>query len=129
MSTGMIEIMKRAAMDVFDNSKPCDLRFGTVASVTPLSVRISSDLILPESVLIVPQHLTDYTVNVNIGLVTDESTNEEVEEGDIIEDVDEDVTEGVDERILTVYNALEVGDTVVLIRNQGGSSYLILDRI
>lgn len=129
MATGMIEIMKIAAMEAIDNAKPCDVRFGTVSSVSPLSVRISSDLILPESVLVVPQHLTDYTVNVNIGLIANDSADDEVEEGDIIEDVDESITEGIDERTLTIYNALEVGDNVVLLRNQGGKQYLILDRV
>jgi hypothetical protein len=109
----MIEIMKRASMDAMERSKPCDLRFGTVSSVNPLKVQITTELIIPESLLIVPEHLTDYSVNVNIGV-----TN-----------VTEDETEPVDERVLTIYNSLSLGDKVALIRNQGGKQYYILDRI
>ena len=114
----MLDIIKHAAMDAVNNSQPCDIRFGTVDSISPLKVRISSDLILPESVLVVPEHLTDYSVTVNIGSVADEPVGE-----------DESATEEIDERVLTIYNGLNVGDDVVLIKNQGGKKYLILDRI
>jgi hypothetical protein len=109
-------------MEAIENGKPCDLRFGEVVSISPLKVRITSDFILPESLLIVPQHLTDYSVVVNIGL--DRTKGDVLDEG-----ISESDTEGVDERTLTVYNGLEIGDNVVLIRNQGGTKYLILDRV
>ena len=132
----MIEIIKVAAMEAIENGKPCDLRFGEVVSVSPLKVRITSDFILPESLLIVPKHLTDYSANVNIGLggldVNVVGNTLYIKSplatvGD--EGVSESDTEGVDERTLTVYNGLEIGDNVVLIRNQGGTKYLILDRV
>ena len=66
MSTGLIDIMKRAAMEANENSKPCDLRYGTVISENPLSIQITSQFILPESILIVPEHLTDYEVETTI---------------------------------------------------------------
>lgn len=142
MSTGIIEIIKVAAMDAIENSKPCDLRFGTVSSISPLKVKISNDFIIPEQLLIVPEHLTDYSMLTNVGgdsssggssvtmtvegetLVITTNATEVVSETDTTEEV-----ESVDERTLTMYNGLEVGDSVVLLRNQGGSSYLILDRV
>ena len=133
MATGMIELIKIAAMEAIENSKPCDLRFGTVTSISPLRVQVSSNFILPESLLIVPRYLTDHSTSTNIGLddkldisVVDDtlviktSNTNTVGEGD---------TEGVNERTLTMYNGLEVGDNVVLLRNQGGTKYLILDRV
>lgn len=113
MSTGMIDIIHRAALEAMENIKPCDLRFGTVSSVNPLKVQITNELIIPESLLIVPEHLTDYSVNVNIG----------------VKDVTDDEIEPVDERVLTIYNSLSLGDKVALIRNQGGKQYYVLDRI
>jgi hypothetical protein len=143
--------MKIAAMDAIENSKPSDLRFGTVTSVTPLKVMITNDFIIPESLLVVPKHLTDYSVVTNVGGSGDEvqggsqqptSSVEMYVEGETLmintniggvetfalTDEDEEV-DGVDDRTLTIYNGLEVGDQVVLLRNQGGTSYLILDRI
>ncbi len=137
MATGLISIIKQAAMDAVENGKPCDLRFGTVSSVSPLKVRISSDFILPESLLVVPEHLTDYSMDTNIGSAKDESklsisvVGTTLKITTVTEEVegDESTTESIDERTLTMYNGLNVGDNVVLLRNQGGSKYLILDRV
>lgn len=144
MATGLIELIKIAAMEAIENGKPCDLRFGDVVSISPLKVRITSDFILPESLLVVSKHLTDYSTNANIGLggtsggggsgfdisVIDDTLYIKSAVATVSDDgVSEFETEGVDERTLTVYNGLEVGDNVVLLRNQGGTKYLILDRV
>ena len=165
MSTGMVEIMKRAAMDAIENSKPCDLRFGTVVSVAPLKVQITAELIIPESLIVVPQHLTDHDVSVYVDVSTiigDEfvvkdfvnnvdgesliiTTNKpeilSVSEERLIFEINDDSLVSVSDEVLIfqmetikkqhlrVYNALNVGDKVVLIRNQGGKVYYILDRL
>lgn len=145
----MIEIMKIAAMDAIENGKPCDLRIGTVTSIAPLKVQITSNLIIPESLLVVPQYLTDYSVDMNLGasevssndlninvvgdlLVFSNQTNEvpiDDEDYPTEDTVDTTPPEVVDERTMTVYNSLKVGDKVALIRNQGGKMYYILDRV
>jgi hypothetical protein len=85
-----------------DNNQLCDLRFGSVISVSPLKVKISSQLTLPQSVLITPKRLTNYDVK-----IVDAGT----------------------EKTITIKNALKIGDKVALIRKTGGQSYFILDRI
>lgn len=112
MSTGLLDIIKRASLDAADNAQLCDLRFGTVVSVSPLKVQITSQFILPSSLLIVPQHLTDYSVNVSMNWTTD----------------DEAATLSGD-KTMTIHNGLRIGERVALLRKQGGQSYFILDRI
>lgn len=147
MSTGMIEIMKVAAMNVYENSKPCDVRVGTVVSVSPLKIKINDNLILPESVLVVPKHLTDYTVNVSMHWDTNSVNNHSHQySGTTGSGSDPShshgysgTTEGAGkhnhtvssngERSITIHNALKVGDMVALIRNQGGKTYYITDRV
>lgn len=102
MSTGLIDVMKRAALDAIENAQMCDLRYGTVVSVNPLKVKITNVFTLPSSLLIVPKHLTDYDVKMNIN---------------------------GEEQTVTVRNALKTGDKVALLRKQGGQSYFILDRV
>lgn len=115
MATGLIDIMKRAAVDAVENGKPCDLRYGTVISISPLKVQITPQFILPKSALIVPQHLTEYTVKVNVDWTTDEvEAHTHKVEGN---------------KTLKINNSLKVGDKVALLRQSGGQSYLILDRI
>lgn len=85
-----------------ENKQLCDLRFGTVTKVSPLNVKISTQLTLPQSVLIVPERLTDHKIKTLI--------------------------DGV-EKTITIKNALKVGEKVALIRKTGGQSYFILDRL
>lgn len=103
MATGLLDIIKRTTLNVMSNEQLCDLRYGTVVKTDPLQIRVTNVLILPSSVLVVPEHLTDHTVS-----ITDELL----------------VT-----KTITINNALKVGDTVALLRKHGGQSYFILDRI
>ena len=105
MASGLLDIVKRAALEVYANEQPCDLRYGTVVSTEPLRIQVTSLLTLPTGALVVPQHLTDYTVNVTVS--GDES----------------------EIQTMTIHNALKIGDKVAMLRKHGGQSYFILDRI
>lgn len=114
MATGLIEIMKRASLDAMENGKPCDLRFGNIVSTNPLKVQITTELIIPEALLIVPKHLTNYKVDVSFsGSTTHDGKTFSTS----------------DSGVLTIKNSLKVGDKVALVRNQGGKVYYILDRV
>ena len=115
MATGLIDIMKRAALDATDNAKPCDLRYGTVTSTSPLEIRVVNQFVLPESMLVVPEHLTDHKVSVTVNWSTEtaESHAHKVS----------------GKKEVTVHGALKVGDKVALLRKQGGQSYFVVDRV
>lgn len=102
MSSGLLEVVKIAAKQAGEAEQPTDLRFGTVTSVKPLKVQISTQLTIPSSLLVVPKHLTDYEVDVEIS--------------------------GLKQKI-KVYNALTKNDKVALLRKAGGQQFFILDRI
>lgn len=124
MASGLVDVMKRASMDAVANSQPCDLRFGTVTCASPLKIRVTNQLILPESLLTVPQHLTNYSVEVDVDWMT------ELVEGGKDEDAFEEHAHPVTgKKKLKIYNALKVGDKVALLRKQGGQSYYVLDRM
>lgn len=146
MASDLIRIIKQASLDAFNNSKPSDLRFGTVASVAPLSVRVTNEFIIPESMLIVPEHLTDREVEVtlereylwethikqgisggydDIKILDNYSENEDDYERDVINHNHE----IFGTRKIKIHNGLKSGDKVALLRKQGGQSYFILDRI
>lgn len=107
MSTGLIDIIKRAALDVMDNSQMSDIRLGEVTSVSPLAVKLTHQLTVPSSILVVPEHLTDRTIKITVH--NEDGTDENKE--------------------ITIRNALVIGDRVALLRKQGGQLYFILDRI
>ena len=94
--------MKLAAKQLLEDGQMCDIRYGTVVSASPLKVQITNLLTLPESVLVVPEHLTDHTMEIELDGIT---------------------------RVIKMLNALKVGDKVALLRKTGGQSYFILDRV
>lgn len=120
MATGMVDAIKRAALDAVESNKPCDLRFGTVVSAAPLSIRVSEQFTLPQSMLIVPEHLTKHETKITItedyGWKTQES-----------EDHDHKIT-SVEKKVL-IHNELKIGEKVALIRMQGGQHYYVAGRI
>lgn len=124
MASGLVDIMKRAAMDAMDNQQPTDLRVGTVVSVKPLRVQITNQLTIPESLLIVPESLTDHSVDVTVEWVT---VSKSGGSGESAFSSHNHSISG--KKQMTVHNALKVGDKVALIRKHGGQSYFILDRI
>lgn len=129
MSTGMVKLIKQAAMEAVDNSKPCDLKFGTVISEEPLNIRITNQFILPESTLIVPEHLTKYETHVTVkpeyNWITKDTENKvELSE---VEPHAHDIE--FKEKKIQIHNELRLYDRVVLIRMQGGQYYYVAGRI
>jgi hypothetical protein len=124
MSSGLVQVIKEIAMDAVDNSKIPDLRFGTVISDSPLKVRVTNQFIIPSSMLIVPQNLTDYEVDITIDASYGWNTENKLVNG---EPHNHELTIG--EQKLKIHNRLKIGDKVVMLRKQGGQSYFILDRI
>ena len=128
MTTGLLDIMKLAASDAIENNKPCDLRYGSVVSTNPLKVQVTNQFVLPESSLIVPEHLTDYEVKITTsgyGWVTD---NRSGGSGDAAyASHNHDINRS--ETTVKVHGALKVGDKVAILRQSGGQFYYILDRL
>jgi hypothetical protein len=111
LTTGLIDIIKRAAKDMYENEQPTDLRFGTVVSEKPLKIQVTNLFTIPQSMLVVPKHLTDHEVEVKVDWTTE--NNDKI----------------VGKKKIKVHNALKNGDKVALIRKHGGQSFYVLDRI
>lgn len=61
----MLDIIKQAALDVIETSKPVAIQFGTVSTISPLEISVDQRLILTEAFLIVPESIV--TVGLNQG--------------------------------------------------------------
>lgn len=105
MSSGLISLIKTAALDAVNDAKLADVRQGKVIQINPLKVQISDTLPLPASVLVVPEHLTDRDISIQLTGTTESFTS------------------------MKLLNGLQVGDRVMLIRKEGGQLYYIIDRI
>lgn len=58
-SSSLMQILKQAAIEAVEASKPCAFVFGTVKSTTPLAINIDQKLTLTSSFLSVTQSAKD----------------------------------------------------------------------
>ena len=146
MASGMINLIKQVAMDAMENNQMTDLRFGTVVSTDPLKVRVTNQFTIPEELLIVPEHLTDYEKEVSFdwysetdggnhshsyidtnatAAVTNTTiqTNATKHRHQIKSDEDKPTKK------IKIHCALKKNEKVALLRKQGGQCYYILDRV
>ena len=122
-ATGLAEKIKRAALDAQGASRPVQLCVGEVISKEPLKINVEQKLILGEAQLILSRNVTDYVITAEVDWETLE------QEGG----AGEAAYERHGHRILgqkqvIVHNALKPGDEVILIRQQEGRKFLVLDR-
>lgn len=132
-ANGLVEAMKRAARDEREASKPVNVCFGEVVSASPLKIIVEQKLPLNKEQLVLTRNVTDYMTTVTVQW---ESAEEKVRHKHKNEDgTDTEYTEIphahgiVGQKNFLMHNALEIGDEVVLIRQQGGQKYIVVDRI
>ena len=103
----------------------CGIIQGTVISASPLQIRAENDdkLIINELLLIVPHHLTNHKVTVDIGNgnVTAQTSSVDGHSHELMQFA-------LQQGIMTVYNGLKVGEKVHLLSLNNGKKYYILDR-
>lgn len=99
----IVQLIKKAAVDAVEASKPSCYVYGSVISTNPLKVKIEQKLTLTEDFIIIPERLTDHETELS--------------------------TDGVTKTTYTIHNALKTGDNLILLQQKGGQRYLVLDRM
>jgi len=120
----IIEIIKMAAVEAVAASNPAAVVFGTVTSVDPLKVTIEQRLILEESHLLLTTLVSDFDVD----LIMDHQT-EATSGGSGESSFASHIHSVVGTKTMTVKLGLIAGETVILMKIQGGQKYIILDRV
>lgn len=153
-SNDLLKIIKQAAINAVNASKPVNIVFGTVISTSPLQIQIEQKLTLGKEQLVVAKHLTNYPVTMNVYMDTDNKTvsfdfshshNVKNLETTEVENHKHKVSGSTDEKTLSgskshkhnisgdfnviIKNGLMVGEKVILVRMQEGQKYIVLDRI
>ena len=115
MLADLAECMKIAAKKVYENADLAAVMVGEVISDDPLEIQIEQRLTLEEDQLILSRNVTDYEIDVDFDMKTGTS------------DGHRHSISGT--HTLTVNNALEEGDMVLLIRQNGGQKFVVIDRV
>jgi len=128
-ATELLTAMKKAALDAMEASKPVNVFFGKVLSTSPLQIDVEQKMILGKAQLVLSRSVTDYKTSITGGNVKNYYyTGANPPEGGTAP-VSPDHVHAIGKVNITVHNALKVGDEVILIRQQGGQKYIVIDRI
>lgn len=96
-----VKIIKKAAVEAVNATKPVAVMFGTVTSASPLKINIEQKMTLGASQLILSRNVTDYKTQITIDKA----------------------------QTITVHNSLVAGDKVILLRQQEGQKYIVWDKV
>ena len=97
---------------------------GIVKSASPLKIQIVNDekLVIGPNITYVPRHLTIYTTTCSLSKGTKGSVNGPTSDGSRLTDFNFSGS-------ITVYNALQAGETIHILSFNHGKQYYVLDRI
>ena len=120
----LLKIIKKAAVDAINASQPSDFCFGKVISASPLKISIEQKMTLGAAQLILTRNVTDYKTKISVDWET------ETKSGGLYDAAFESHSHQISgEKEVTIHNALQFGDDVVLLKQKGGQKYLVLDRV
>lgn len=97
----MIQIIKQAAMEAVTASSPASILYGTVIGVSPMSINIDQKFTISSDFIVLTRNVTDYKVKIEI--------------------------DGVEKEV-KVKNHLSNGDRVILLQEQGGQRFVVIDK-
>nr|DAX90070.1 MAG TPA: Protein of unknown function (DUF2577) [Caudoviricetes sp.] len=120
----LVQLLKELSRTTNDAGEPFEHRKGTVESVNPISVKVDQKLILEEDDLILTHLVRDYDVDIS---VSHETEDFELVEG-VLTDIKSHKHGYKGRKRITVHNGLKVGEDIVLLKVQGGQTYIVLDR-
>lgn len=125
---GLMEVVKRAALEAVEAGKPTNICFGKVVSASPLQISVEQKMTLGEKQLILSRNVTNFKTSITAGnnknyyytgSTTDSGTAP----------VSPSHVHAIGKIEITVHNGLVVGDEVILMRQQGGQKFVVLDRV
>lgn len=130
----LIKAIKRAALEAMNASKPVEVCFGKVTSASPLKILVEQKMTLGEAQLVLCRNVTGYTVEMTVDHYTENETAhthavQDTYTGGGSSSPTKHLHAYKGRKKFTVHNGLVVGDEVILIRQQGGQKYIVVDRI
>ncbi|MGN7402729.1 DUF2577 domain-containing protein [Cytobacillus praedii] len=110
----IVQSLKKAAIDAIQAADPTAIQFGHVTSTSPLRILVEQKKELSIAQLILTRNVRDYEVEMSVDHMT------ELAEGHL---------HGYKgKKKFIIHNALKVGDSVMLLKMQGGQKYIVLDK-
>lgn len=120
----LLGLIKQAAQDAIENSKPADVEYGTVISISPLKIMVDQKRTYTEEFLVVTKNLTDFQVDVTVNWSTENTSG-----GNSYDSFASHNHVITGRKNITIHNGLRVGEKVAILRLAGGQEFLVIDRV
>lgn len=122
----LVKTIKKAAVEAIESTKPVNICFGIVTSTSPLRISVEQKMTLGKAQLILTRNVTEYKTEITMHNTKDYYFTDET-----INSLTESVghKHGIGKTEITIHNQLKVNDEVILIRQQQGQKYIVVDRI
>lgn len=111
----LVRVIKRIVKETIENDKPTRVMYGQVVSTNPLKVSVEQRMVLDKNFLVLSDRLTRKSTTITVRDNYRNSANELVHterEIDVVFD-----------------NSLKTNDKIILLREQGGQKFIILDKV
>ena len=129
----VLEAMKQMSVDAQNYQKPMIILFGQVISEKPLQIFVNQKQTVKQEALILTHAVKDYEVYIEVShyTVNDNFLNTMHDHPNVAEnDFDSHHKHAYKGRKkIKIYNGLKMGEKVMMIRQNGGSRYIVLDRV
>lgn len=133
--TNITQAIQLVAARTFESMSPMEVYTGKVTSVEPLKIYIGVvNAELTKEHLILTNNVTDHYVDIHVNHLTDtisgewDTTHSHPDAGSATIPTDH-VHSYSGRKKIKVYNGLQVGEFVVIVKSNGGNSYIVLDRL
>lgn len=131
-AVNLTKAIRKNAVEAMEATKPVNVYFGEVATVNPLTINVEQKMVLGEAQLILTRNVTDFETMVTMNWLTEPrlGTHHHTVDGSTTSEKNlahDHVITG--KKQITIHNGLDVGDAVILIRQQGGQKFIVIDRI
>ena len=116
----LVKAIRQVSNETTEAQGPVNICYGRVLSSSPLSVLVDQKLPLGAAQLVLTRNVTDYEIQ--LSMERQEFELEENAQGSNYQ-------VSADRQWVQIHNALVAGEEILLLRQQGGQKYIIIDRV
>ncbi|MFR5669469.1 MAG: Protein of unknown function (DUF2577) [Bacteriophage sp.] len=127
-ATELTKAIKKAASKAIKAEKPVEVCFGKVTSASPLQILVDQKFTLGAAQLVLTRNVTDFKAMITGGNIQNYYYVGTPPNASTVP-VDPSHRHAIGKIEITVHNGLVVGDEVILIRQQDGQKYVVVDKI
>lgn len=130
--TELLKVMKQAGMEATNAECPVIICFGKVVSKSPLKINVDQKMTLGSAQLVLSRNVTDYETDITVEWETGKELSKHKHMVDGTESDEVDLKHSHDikgKKKITIHNSLVKGDEVILLRQQGGQKYIVVDKV